>query len=310
MSVDASENIAVACVHTRCLKTDGTFHVQLLAAKSKLVTRSTIPRAELKSMMMGAVLSHVCRRNMIDQVKNIIYVSDSAIALFWINQDQRPLQIAIRNSVIEIRRFSSPDSWFHVQSEDNIADIGTRATVVEQLGSESEWQSGKQWMAKRREEMPLQSCDELTLSTEEKKKAADELKAADLCGVVLPNLKSKVADRYKFTKYVVDPLVLPWPKPVHILVLVQRFISKLRSAVQNKSKPLKMKTRQDVLKEPIVYNEKEISGALMYFYKLATLEVKQFTKPNLWVHSSVMKDEVLYSTSRILDGQEILDVPD
>ena len=308
VSVDASENIGIAVVHSRVRKKDGTYFVQLVAAKSKLLTCSTIPRAELKAMVMGATLSHVCVRNMAEQVKNVIYVSDSAISLYWISLDTRPLQLAIRNSVIEVRRFSSVESWYHIESENNLADLGTRPTGLENIGPGSEWQEGKAWMKLDFCDMPLKTCAELTLSAAEKKSAAAEIKANDLCGVMVYNLRSKVSERYAYSKYVVDPCVLHWPKPVRVLVFVRRFIEKLKTAVRSRDDKSARKLRDKNQPLLLTCSDDEIAEAEKLFFIAATREVKKFSKPSLWKHCSVMKDGVLYSTSRILDGQEVTDL--
>ena len=64
VSCDASQDVAIAAVHTRVELNNGRFHCQLLTAKSKLVKASSIPRAELKGAVMAAVLAHTVRRNM------------------------------------------------------------------------------------------------------------------------------------------------------------------------------------------------------------------------------------------------------
>ena len=62
------------------------------------------------------------------------------------------MQVGVRNSVIEIRRFSLKTSWFHIETELNIADLGTRGATVEDIHEKSEWQNGKQWMSTRRDD--------------------------------------------------------------------------------------------------------------------------------------------------------------
>ena len=59
----------------------------------------TIPRAELKSAVMGAVSAQVIKRNLSTRLGTIIYVTDSTVTLHWIHQDDRPLQVAMRNAV-------------------------------------------------------------------------------------------------------------------------------------------------------------------------------------------------------------------
>ena len=53
-----------------------------------------------------------------------------------------------RNRVIQIRRGSELDRLYHVITEENLADLGTRPEKVRltDVGPDSEWENGKPWM--------------------------------------------------------------------------------------------------------------------------------------------------------------------
>ena len=231
VSVDASENICVAAVHAVCELPEKKFHCRLMAAKSKLVSLCTIPRAELRGAVLGATLAHVIKRTLGNQVEKTIFVTDSSVVLFWMNQDQRPLQTAVRNGVIEIRRLTNLEDWRHVASADNVADIGTRHVEVSDILSDSAWVMGHPWMSGPEEDMPLKTVDEVLMNQQEKQMAKVEIKAVDVCGIALQSLTGKLADRYSFSRYVVDPCVMSWPKSVRILAFVKKFIRILKVKV-------------------------------------------------------------------------------
>ena len=105
-----------------------------------------------------------------------MYVTDSTICLHWIHQDDRPLQVAIRNAVIEVRRFSDVDEWVHVESHHNVSDLATRMATAADIQPGSDWQEGQEWMRRPRAEMPVQTAAEVVLSAEEKRLAATEVK--------------------------------------------------------------------------------------------------------------------------------------
>ena len=306
VSVDASKDIAVAAVHARIERVGGGYHTQLMVAKSKLVSTSTIPRAELKGAVMGAVLGHVVKSNLGSQHKSTTFITDSTICLYWIHQDERPMHIAIRNSVIEIRRFSLPEQWFHTDTNNNIADLGTRTATLGEINESSDWQRGKPWMRLERKDLPLKTAEQVTLSGEEKRVAAIELKAPDIAGCVFSNLKSAVGDRYSFSKYIVDPCIRAWPKSVRILGYVLRFVDRLKRVL---TKPTDEEpTRRNTSKpEPgnIILTDKEIREAENYYFRKATKEVKHFAKFKEYKDVTEEKDRILYYTGRILDGQEI-----
>ena len=58
---DASEVLAVAAVYAR-VAAEGGHKCHLVAAKTKLVTKSTVPRAELRAAVLGASLAHVVKQ--------------------------------------------------------------------------------------------------------------------------------------------------------------------------------------------------------------------------------------------------------
>ena len=386
-SVDASATIAIAVVHSRVQLITGKYHVQLVCAKSKLVSTSTVPRAEMKAATMGAVLTHTAKVNFNDQYTKSIFVTDSTVVLYWINQDQRPLHVAVRNAVIEVRRFTQTEQWFHIETHLNIADLGTRNAELADIKPGSEWQEGKSWMEMKQEEMPIRTLAEITLTSEERRAASQEQKAPDIAGIVLSNLITKVGDRYAYSKYIVDPCVMAWPKSVRILAYVFRFLqriapnhTKYRRKIYGKPScgnqleqvetpgepeprtqleqaetsgepetrtpekveiPGETETRTPEMveapgepetrtpqmaetpeepetklpeqletkpQEDLQLSEDEIEFAERYFFLKATSEVKQFSKDREWKECSIEKNGILYYSSRILDGQEIVNV--
>ena len=108
VSTDASKNIGVAAIYARFRLKNGGHSCKLIAARSKLLAGLTIPKAELKSAVTAAVLASVVKANLGDRCKEAICVTDSTICLYWITQDDWPLQLGIRNAVLEIHWFSEP----------------------------------------------------------------------------------------------------------------------------------------------------------------------------------------------------------
>ena len=291
VSCDASQDIAIASVHARSELKDGNFHCQLLAAKSKLVKGVSIPRAELKAALLGAVLSQVIKKNILEYFERVTFVTDSTITLFWINQDYRPLQVAVRNAVIQIRRFSLPEQWFHVDTHNNIADLGTRPATLDEVGPGSDWQQGRPWMRLPRDQWRLKSVNELQLDAKQKRDAAKEMKSPDVGGHMVNDLVTHVGQRYSFSKYLFDPCARPWPVALKVMCVLYR----IRDRIKNKT-PM-VKTR--------VYQEEEMDRARKYFFQKGTLEVKHFAKQKDFKDISTLKDKILYYNGRVLDSTEL-----
>ena len=311
VAVDASQDIAISAVYARVQRITGDFSCQLLFGRSKLVSGSTIPRAELKAAVMGTVSAHILKKNLGKKFHSIIYMSDSTIFLHWLNQDERPLQVAVRNGVIEVRRFSMPEQWYHVESEENIADLGTRKADIKQIAEGSEWQTGKPWMKGPVDSMPLKKIQEVTLTGQQKKEAAQEMKSKDLHGYLLANLKTKVSERYSFSKYLYDPCKYQWSVSVRILAIVFKFIHsfkvmKNKSAYQpNQRVAATLPTKR---KKVILLSDIDIQRSKNYYFKVGSKEVKQFCKQKEYKDISVLKEDILYYSGRILEDQDILAV--
>ena len=60
------------------------------------------------------------------------------------------------NRQAECLGYTKIPQWFHIRSEDNIADLGTKMNArVEDINEDSNWQNGHPWMRRPREEWPI-----------------------------------------------------------------------------------------------------------------------------------------------------------
>ena len=300
VSSDASQNIAITCIHARVRLRSGEYSVQLLTAKSKLVRYKTIPKGEIRAAVMGASLGHVAKTNLGSKYGDSIYVTDSTVALHWIAQDERPLETLVRNAVIEIRRFTAVGQWFHISTELNPADLGTRPATVEEIMLDSEWQLGKEWMGMNYEDMPLKTIEDINLTSEAKRQASQEEKHADLFGVNLPELRHRVAERYDQFHYLYDPNRYGWIRATRVMGYVIKFIKvKLPNYEPCWKPPLPLaEAEQPELERLQKYGE-------YYYYFKCTQEVKLFSNPKDYKNSYVEKGSIYFYTGRILQGQGV-----
>ena len=211
-----------------------------------------------------------------------------------------------KEPVIEIRRLTALTNWRHIDSQNNVADIATRPVGIEDLKNEAEWICGKEWMQMPQDNLPLKTIQEIQLSGEEKRLAAVELKAADVQGIFLSELKGKVAERYKFSRYVLDPCRYRWEKVVRIMGLVLIFINLLQPQFEPDWKPPVPPTQISSYEEAKGQDWFSRWGENYFFFK-GSHEVKEFMPKKDYVHCTAEKNGILLYTSRILDGQDIDD---
>ena len=301
VSSDASQHLALACVHARVKLKSGGYSAQLMSARSKLVNFNTIPKGELKAAAMAAALAHTARTNLGHKYSGSIHVTDSTVSLYWISQDTRPLETLVRNAVIEIRRLSNVEAWYHVESALNPADLGTRPATLDQVGFDSSWQIGQPWMQLELENMPLKTIEDITLTSESKRLASQEARSPEPCGIVLPEMGMKVADRYDFSQYLVDPNRFNWSKSVLTMAYIMKFV---RIKAPDWKPVYEPDPQPGVSINSLDHLQKV--AANYYFFK-GTQEVKQFSKPKDYKTDSIEKNGILHYTGRIPDGQTLAD---
>lgn len=124
---DASEDAYAAVVYVRQEFPDGSFHTNLLASKTKVAPTSvtTLPRLELCGALLLARLMQKISSS-VPGPHEIIAFSDSSVALYWIKNHPSRWKIFVAHRVQEIQEAIAPPKWFHVSSQENIADIASR----------------------------------------------------------------------------------------------------------------------------------------------------------------------------------------
>ena len=251
---DASERMTCAACYVRFRLKDGSYSCQLILAKTKIVQEgTTLPRAELLAAVLNAHLCHIVRRALKDRVSGQILITDSEIALYWMNNDTKHLKPWTRNRAIEVNRFSEPGERYHVASELNPADIGTRRGVsIEDVSPGSRWQCGQPWMqlsfdamresylssvediryrkeqlAEIRKESAVVSPDLstsgfLVVSRQRKRQEGGyECCLVDrMADPIVQQISKKVKERLEFSNYIVDPNRFTFNKSVRVVSLV------------------------------------------------------------------------------------------
>ena len=262
---DASAQMTCAACYVRFPLVDGQYSCQLIMAKTKIVPKGmTLPRAELLAAVLNIYICQVVKRAMKDRVVRQVYVTDSEIALYWMNNDTKQLKPWTRNRVIEANRFSQPAERFHVASEMNPADLGTRpGATIEDVSPDSEWQCGKSWMKLPFDEMRkthLNSVSDIRYRKEqlaeirkESSVACPDLSSSGFLVVAQPmkcashkcflldkrsdtfvqQISKKVKERLEFSQYIVDPNRFNFSKVVRVIALVIKAVKMLLERWKN-----------------------------------------------------------------------------
>ena len=148
---------------------------------------------------------------------------------------------------------------------------------------------------------------------------------------VKSNVPSEVVERYRFSKYVIDPNRFRLRKVVRMLALVMLFVRKLKQRIgkrensfdtagkmpsmfefkhdqhlvtKNKRGPTKRSNLKCKEALVVTMTDVEIQMALKYFYRKATDEIKKYLDRRVYEKISREFDGILYYTGCILPSQE------
>ena len=295
---DASKSLVCTCIYARFQRKNGEFSCQLVFARTRTVPKGlSLPRAELLAALINTHTGEVVRRSFGSICKSSLKFTDSQIALHWISNDEKPLKLWVRNRVVEINRFKTKKDWFYIQTNNMIADLGTRrgATIAD-VSKDSEWMNGMNWMKLPTSQFPIKSSDDLKVSDTDINEIDKERTILVHHAATMPDPIQLAQQRYQFSLYIIDPNRHRFSTVIRILAYVLRFCNNIISKYRHKITP-----------EPksLILDEKEIIQAEQYFYRKGTMEIQQFLPKSKYEKISQLKDNILMYTGRILPSQQV-----
>jgi hypothetical protein len=128
-------------------------------------------------------MAYIVSKALEGMVTQIIYVTDSTIALSWCHNINKRLRLYVHSRVESIRRMIewTLDSneelpLFHIDGRLNIADLLTKEHDIstQTLDQNSEWQSGSPWMSMSIDSMPLMRYSKIKLDVTKEAEAGVE----------------------------------------------------------------------------------------------------------------------------------------
>ena len=138
----------------------------------------SIPRNELEAIRLTAGLALDIKNALGDRVTEVLYFTDSSIAMSWVHNSKKKLRLFCLNRVMEIHRlinevvgkYDSPP-LYHIEGKSNPADFLTKPSNLKpsDLFEESVWCSGYEWMSLSTENIPVTSYRDLQLSSSQDK---------------------------------------------------------------------------------------------------------------------------------------------
>ena len=178
---DAGKLAGGVAIYAGFRQPSGNFSCQLLTAKSRLLD-ATVPRNELSAIMHMTDLALKVKRVLGPKVKEVVYATDSTIALAWCHNTTLKLRLFVYNRVEAIRRmvqWTLEDNSlpiFHISGEFNLADWVTKIKplALDDINSESPWQKGLPWMLLPTNQLPVTPFSKIKISEENSRDVSQE----------------------------------------------------------------------------------------------------------------------------------------
>ena len=166
---DGSQDAYGAVMYLRW-ETDTGVELRLVEAKAKLTPldqRGDATKSELCGAVTASRLKVYFLKHCHIEVERWIHFVDSQTILGAIQRDSYTHQIYVANRVAEIQKAGSASDWKWVAGELNVADMVTRGAGPKELGSNSTWQRGPDFLRDPEELWPVKSAQAIA---EEKKR--------------------------------------------------------------------------------------------------------------------------------------------
>ena len=109
------------------------------------------------------------------------------------------------------------------------------------------------------------------------------------------------------SKYLIDPNLHRYQYVIRLLALWYRYISILRSPFKDPDRvAITLDGKEpDVPQNAVLLTAKDLKKSEDYYFRLATLEVKHFNKPQSYENLSRERDGILFYTGRILSEDHV-----
>ena len=146
---DASKKALGVCIYLVSTDGEGNIVSNLWTAKSRIAPYpvQTIPRLELTAAVLAVnVMSHV--RQVIPEVtsKNIYFMSDSRIVIFWLYSCSLSWPKYVANRLVSITAGSEVEQWGHVDTDENPSDLPSRGVPMSDLLISDLWKHGPMYL--------------------------------------------------------------------------------------------------------------------------------------------------------------------
>ncbi|XP_075167809.1 uncharacterized protein LOC142239965 [Haematobia irritans] len=145
---DASEKAYAGVVYVRVVTPQGQIFTHLLSCKTKVapIKSISLPRLELCGAVLASELYKSIARELDIEFRRVYCWTDSTIVRSWLRKTPSTWSTFVANRVCRIQENTGGQNWYHVRSEDNPADLGSRGVSPAELAVSTLWWHGPEWL--------------------------------------------------------------------------------------------------------------------------------------------------------------------
>ena len=154
---DASADAYAACAYVRWQRKNNQFESNLILSKNRLapIKKMSIDRIELCGAVLKKRLKVFIEKECRYRFEKIYHIVDSQIVHAMIQKSSYGFNTFAATRIGEIQEGTNPENWYWVESKYNIADCLTRGRKPDDIGLESTWQKGPDFLKQAEDKWPI-----------------------------------------------------------------------------------------------------------------------------------------------------------
>jgi len=192
---DASEQAFAAVAFLRILK-GSKVELGFVGSKTRVapVRQISIPRLELQAAVLGSRMAKAIQDEHEIKISTTHFWTDSSTVLSWLRSEGRTFKTFVAHRIGEIEELTNLMKWHWVPTKLNIADDATRDVSPTDLGPESRWFNGPEFLRLPESEWPKEKE-----STRKSTEAAEEEMKGEIVLITTPY--EPIIDLNRFSTY-------------------------------------------------------------------------------------------------------------
>ncbi|XP_062541914.1 uncharacterized protein LOC134209909 [Armigeres subalbatus] len=154
--VDASEKGFAAVAYLR-FKQGDIIETALVGSKTRVapIKFLSIPRSELQASVIGVRLANSIAQSLSVKINRRFFWTDSSDVISWLKSDHRRYSPFVAFRVSEMLEASDVSEWQWIQTNNNVADDGTKWKRVPDMRKTSRWFHGPEFLKTPEAEWPV-----------------------------------------------------------------------------------------------------------------------------------------------------------